>query len=211
MSRTAPWLLAALFLTACGSASDQGAPQEPDPEPTYTISGTVVDSIADEPVRGATVQIGSRQDETDGLGDYSISRITAGSWTMTVVAADYENYERQVQVSGAATENALLIREPPYLVRLTISDNFTFATAVDLQGAPTMETEAVAVYTGPGVNWVQGSTDVVQEDDLTFRYVFPQDDEISGTQVTEISVQLKDLDGHEAWFDCIPAWTCTEQ
>lgn len=201
--------LLALTLIAC-SGGDSTQSTEPDPEPTYTISGTVVDSIADEPVRGATVRIGSRQDQTDGLGDYSISGLTSGSWTMKIEAIEYETYERQIQVSGTATENALIIREPPYLVSFSISGDFTFATAVDLQGASTMDTEAVAVYTGPGVNWVQGSTDVVQEDDLTLRYVFPQDDVIDGTQITEISVQLQDLDGHEVWFDCTPEWSCEE-
>src|SRR3989338_8272457 len=72
------------------------------PPATGTISGTVTDADTLDPIAGATVSDGTRQATTDANGDYSITDVPEGTYTVT---ASQEGYVNASQTNVVVTEN----------------------------------------------------------------------------------------------------------
>jgi len=68
-------------------------------EPTYRVSGYVVDANTGAPIWGAVVSIGSYTDTTDYNGHYSIDGIKEGTYTVTVEADGYQTSSKTVTVN----------------------------------------------------------------------------------------------------------------
>jgi Bacterial Ig-like domain (group 2) len=83
------------------------------PPPTYTLRGTISDSLLGGGVEGATVTVqeASRTTSTvtDGAGGYSIA-VAAGAVTVTATAPNYLAASRTIMISGDATLTILLSR-----------------------------------------------------------------------------------------------------
>ena len=58
-------------------------------QPSYCVSGTVLNSATNQPVSGAYVLIDDKQTETDSLGSYSVSQVIGGRSHTIAVHKDY--------------------------------------------------------------------------------------------------------------------------
>ncbi|WP_294522817.1 endo-alpha-N-acetylgalactosaminidase family protein [uncultured Pseudoflavonifractor sp.] len=64
-----------------------------------SVSGTVTDG--EKPVANAVVTLNGKQDVTNGSGEFTITDLTTGTYTMTVAADGYEDASQQVEISDA--------------------------------------------------------------------------------------------------------------
>ena len=68
-----------------------------------TLQGTVTDSATSSPIGGATVTAGSSSTTTDGSGQYSLSSLAAGTYTVTASAQGYTTGNAFVTVNANST------------------------------------------------------------------------------------------------------------
>ena len=84
-------LLLTLAVSACSGAGSSAGPSSPTPtgapDPTFTVSGTVVGGSA--PVEGVLVRVAGRSGTTDGNGFYSLSGVPASYGGVSAVKAGY--------------------------------------------------------------------------------------------------------------------------
>jgi iron complex outermembrane receptor protein len=72
-------------------------------EPTGTIRGHVTDESSQQPLRGATVRVGSRNTQTRADGGYLLPGVPAGTDTLRVTMIGYAPAARSVTVAGGDT------------------------------------------------------------------------------------------------------------
>ena len=70
---------------------------------TGSISGTVTNSSNGAPIKDARVETGTRYDNTDEYGEYTISNIPAGTYTVTASVEGYENASESATVIADQT------------------------------------------------------------------------------------------------------------
>jgi thermitase len=75
---------------AYGRINAYQAVQGFQPHPTGQIAGVVTDAIAGNAINGATVSDGTRSATTDASGDYCITDVPEGSYTVSASADGYE-------------------------------------------------------------------------------------------------------------------------
>jgi thermitase len=94
------------------SAVGDSAPPAPT---TGSITGKVTDAADASPIAGATVSDGTRTATTDATGQYIISGVPEGSYTVTASAAGYSASSQGVSVVAGqtATANFALAQLPP--------------------------------------------------------------------------------------------------
>ncbi len=68
-----------------------------------TLQGTVSDSSTTNPVSGATVTAGSSSTTSDGSGQYTLSSLVAGNYTVTASAQGYASGSASVTVNANST------------------------------------------------------------------------------------------------------------
>ncbi len=99
-----------------GAPSNPGAPGNPqvaNSDSAQAITGTVLDANTGQPVSGATVQLEGQDNSvtTDSDGSFQIENASAGTYTITVTADGYQDYENQIEVGANA--QSLTIRLTP--------------------------------------------------------------------------------------------------
>lgn len=99
-------LLTSLFLSACGESTGPG-------NTDATLAGAVRAAGTATPLPGAKVSIGSLSATSDANGHFEIAGITAGSVTVRVTLAGYEDAQAQLQLAGGANSHdfSLAVRE----------------------------------------------------------------------------------------------------
>lgn len=111
-------LLAALLLVGVHAADSQQAPAA-----NFTISGTVVNSVTGEPIRGALVQaVGSKTDAvlTDGDGQFQLSDVPSGGTSVIAHKPGFLNDMEILAVNESQSIAALTSSQSaPLVVKLT--------------------------------------------------------------------------------------------
>ncbi len=85
-------------LTGCGLLGETGA-----------VTGTVTDGETGEPLEGVQVSIGTRTDDTDEEGNYTLTEVGAGTQTIKAQAEDpideiyFATYRTEINVKGKET------------------------------------------------------------------------------------------------------------
>jgi hypothetical protein len=87
----------------------------PAPATTFTLTGTVTDGTSHGILPNITVQISSgtnvgKSAVTDGSGNYTLSGLTAGTFTVSVGATSYQTTTQQVTLTGNARVDLVLQR-----------------------------------------------------------------------------------------------------
>ncbi len=97
-------------------SSCKKSPTGPDTDgaTTGTISGTVTDSSTGSPIAGASVstQPATTTATTDSQGNYSISNVTPGSYTVTASASGYFPGSASVTVTAGQTSTCNVALQP---------------------------------------------------------------------------------------------------
>lgn len=76
------------------------------------ISGKVIDAATGSPITGATVTDGVRTATTDSNGNYTISDVPPGTYTVTASAAGYQSASQTVTVQEGQTSTANFALSP---------------------------------------------------------------------------------------------------
>ncbi|MCK4655955.1 MAG: carboxypeptidase regulatory-like domain-containing protein, partial [candidate division Zixibacteria bacterium] len=100
--------LTGLLLIVVIGCSSNGPNDPPEPIRYGDVSGTVYLEGTAEPLSGVEVRIADRSDTTAGGGVYEIDSIPEGSHSLTASHADYETYERTVEVTGKTVHDIQL-------------------------------------------------------------------------------------------------------
>jgi len=151
-------LLSLGFFPGCGGGGDGGGGGDSG---IGSVTGTVIDNN-DIPIQGATSSIttpdtGSRavhSGVTDSLGDFTISNVPAGTWTLVISHSNYQVLNVEVVVnSGQTTEvpynQTILSAGASGEVAGTVTDN---SNNLPLEGVN------ISVGTSTGVSGVNGYT-----------------------------------------------------
>jgi parallel beta-helix repeat protein len=111
---------------------------------TGTISGTVIDNNSD-PIQGATVSDGTRSDDTDSTGNYTIENVPTGTYTITVTADGYEDESQSGVVVNEAQTTTVNFQ-------LTESEQDTTqpSAITDLSTVNPTQTSITLTWTAPG-------------------------------------------------------------
>jgi hypothetical protein len=102
MNRLSVVVTLVVTMAACG---DSGRPVNPispsvaPPNPTFTLSGTVVGQ-GGAPVDGVNVQVAGRQGTTDGNGNYTILEVPRSYGAASAIKAGYAAVREILTVSG---------------------------------------------------------------------------------------------------------------
>jgi len=84
----------------------QGSSSPPSPPSTGQISGTVTDAATRKAIGGATVNNGATSATTNSNGNYTISNVPQGTYTVTASANGYQSSSRTITVSSGQTATA---------------------------------------------------------------------------------------------------------
>ena len=95
--------------------------------PVGTISGTVTDSITGDPMKGAMVTDGTRADATDAGGNYSLTDVPEGLYTVTASFAEYipKSFVDNVTENSTLVLDFPLVVIPTGTISGTVTDNTT--------------------------------------------------------------------------------------
>jgi thermitase len=150
------------------SAVGDSAPPAPT---TGSITGKVTDAADASPIAGATVSDGTRTATTDATGQYIISGVPEGSYTVTASAAGYSASSQGVSVVAGqtATANFALAQLPPPVPQDMWVESITFRVTgknlnimvktVDDGGALSGAAVALTVTSGSRNWYFSGVTD----------------------------------------------------
>ena len=141
------FLCTAVFV-GCSSSSDDGGGSGT----TTSLTGTVTDSATAAAISGATVKLGDTETTTDSSGNYTLSGLSAGTYTLTVSKTGYTTYQASITiVEGTNTQNITLTAETSQTGTLTgtvkSGDAEVESVLVSLQNIGTYTTAADGVYT----------------------------------------------------------------
>ncbi|MGB4593730.1 MAG: discoidin domain-containing protein [Coriobacteriia bacterium] len=94
---------------------------------TGDVAGTVTDSATSAAVSGATVSVAGKTATTAADGTYSITGITGGSYTMTVVKTGYTTWSGSVTITNGTTlsKNVSLVAGTSSGTNLALGKTFT--------------------------------------------------------------------------------------
>jgi hypothetical protein len=176
----------------------------PPPISTFSVRGTVVDSLTTLGVEGATVQIADLRTTSDFAGFYQLDGVSEGTHALHVISTVHMPFSADLSVRSNTIRNVRLWRLTPFLESLTVDDFRTTATWIDLDGD--FPSQSWARVTGTGSVIVFGSSSSQQVTPTARSYFFP-----SVTGAGKIEVELIDLAGHRGLFTCLPAWICVEE
>jgi hypothetical protein len=132
-----------------GAAVVQNLTLTPNPA---TIVGTITDASTNQPISNATVSYGGPTSAaTNSAGQYTLSNVTEGSYTLVVNASGYASQSKPVTVGpgATATVNAALAPNPG-TVTGTVTDSGTaqpISGATVSDGATSTTTNANGLYT----------------------------------------------------------------
>ena len=102
MNRLSVVATLAVSMAACGDSDRSLNPLSPSvapPDPTFTVSGTVVGS-GGAPIEGVTVQVAGRQGTTDGNGNYTLLDVPRSDGGALALKAGYAAAREVLSVSG---------------------------------------------------------------------------------------------------------------
>lgn len=102
MNRLSAVVTLAIAMAACGDSNGSLNPVSPSvapPNPTFTVSGTVV-GHGDAPVEGVKVQVAGRHGITDGDGNYTILEVPRSHGGALALKAGYAAAREILSVSG---------------------------------------------------------------------------------------------------------------
>lgn len=85
---------------------------------TCTLNGVVYDSLANMPVEGAQVDIGTQAVKTDKNGCFALENVAPGSYTISIVKEGYEMETRDVLVDSGRFYNNLSENDKAALTEL---------------------------------------------------------------------------------------------
>ena len=198
-------------LTGCSEASPSGpgpgAPPgaPPPPSTTFSVAGTVMDSLTTFGVEGATVQIADSSTTSDIAGFYEINGVSAGTHTLEVISTAHQPFSAVLSVQSDTVCSVRILRLAPYLESLIVGDlSGTKATWIDLDGD--FPSASWARFTGSGSVQEFFSSGWQEITPTARRYSFPRIE-----RAGKIEVELIDLAGHRGFFTCYPAWICMEE
>jgi len=143
-----------LVLTSCGLLGLLACGGSTEPRSTLTVSGVVLDSLANRPLKGVRLYFGSDSTVTDSTGVFSF---TAAAGDISVRFEDhisYESLERTLTVHQDTSVVLKVRRTLPYLTAYSLdASGILRATIIDPQGAETIERgfETWVVYEDPDV------------------------------------------------------------
>ncbi len=97
----------------CGSQ-----PSPPTPSQSYTLSGTVTDGTSGGILPNITIAVADgpnagKSTRSDGGGAYTLSGLSAGTFTVSVSATSYQTITRQVTLGGSLRVDFVLPRSSP--------------------------------------------------------------------------------------------------
>jgi iron complex outermembrane receptor protein len=72
-------------------------------QPTGTVRGRVTDDATQQPLSGATITVGSRSARTQTGGDYTVTAVPAGTYTVQVRMLGYSPTTRDITVAAGQT------------------------------------------------------------------------------------------------------------
>ena len=120
-------LAAVLFLAAPSQAQKRRSvtPRSPGtPFSLEVLSGTVVDSVTNQPVVAASVFGGNRTDVTDAQGRFDLKAISGqGSLTLQVERSGYQPYSAQWKPGDATPLNVRVVPTKTVTIRKTNGEN----------------------------------------------------------------------------------------
>ena len=142
-----------IFLIGC-SSDDNGS----ESNETVSLKGTVRDSATGTVISGATVKIDNAETTTDSDGNYTLSGITVGTYTITVSKNGYQDYQASITiVEGTNTKNITLTAETTQTGTLTgtvkYGDSPVEGVLIQLQGVGDYTAAADGVYTFSQVSY----------------------------------------------------------
>jgi Carboxypeptidase regulatory-like domain len=139
LQRLGGWLIGACLLLPIGWARAQDrAPGNPPTNAkaggdTYTLTGSVIDSLTGEPIRHAAVQISSAQISsmvlTDDAGHFLVEGLPEGAVSLSVVKPGYSQAEMG-QAEAEVSRNA-----PPVVLKIT-PEGVIFGQVTTRDGQP---------------------------------------------------------------------------
>lgn len=181
------------------------------PEATYSIQGTVIDSVAAKVVSGLGVSLGGKSATTDFAGSYQISGISRGDQTLTVSDPKFESYAKTLSISTALVANVALRRKAPFLKDFTSANNGSVlaATIIDLQGRDTFApSQSTVFFSGPGFDNL--TTLFVATITTIDAYSVRVQVNTGHTGISSGRWTLNDVEGNHSVFIC-GTGGCTEQ
>ncbi len=165
-------LTVVFMIAGCSGSSDSGGSGS-----AVTLSGTVIDAASQSPVNSATVTMDSKTATTTEDGTYTLSNLSSGTFTLTVTASGYENYEASITlVEGTNKKNIELTAASTPKGKLT--------GIITYDGTPL---EGVTVNLGNEGSTVTGTDGVYSFNDLTYG-TYPLT--LSKTGYAGVSVQV---------------------
>jgi hypothetical protein len=96
-------LIAIALITVCLTISCSNE-EAVEPELARLV-GIVTDADTQRPLPKVEIVVGVDSTETGGDGDYSVSGLSSGSYTITATKDNYEAYSAQIDVSGIIVHN----------------------------------------------------------------------------------------------------------
>ncbi len=92
------------------------------------IEGTVIDATTLSPISGATVTDGTRSVLTDAVGQYLITNVPEGAYTVTASAAGYQTASQSVTITGSVTSTANFFLQVVTQATNVVVDSIAYAT-----------------------------------------------------------------------------------
>ncbi len=142
MNRRSALLIIGLMSILCFGLLAGCAKEEAPTAPAGAISGKVVDERSDEPIAGATVSTDPPTSTvtTDSLGNYTISDVKAGAYTVKASKSGYGEGSVEVSVVSGGTAEADVRLEalnyPPVI------HGISYPQTVDIGETPTITVDA---------------------------------------------------------------------
>ena len=89
-------IIAGIGIAAAGIGIYFATRAHAQPAIPSNLTGKVTDAGTSQPIAGATVTLGSHTATTDASGDYAITNLTAGPYTITIAAEGYVGGSHQI-------------------------------------------------------------------------------------------------------------------
>lgn len=206
-----------LVCLACGGEPSQ--PPAPPPS-SYTITGTVADSVTSATIYNMPVILGGSVALTDPWGAYVFRGVRGGTHEVRVTSPEHRPFCAQLAVSADREYHIRLLRLAPAVTGIQVDHtrDRTYITWVDLDGdfpdaAPYLYCDAIGEH---GEQLFGGADSAIARDDIdvtTRRYAFPCGESHYESRLpNRIQPFMEDRGGHWVKFECrpMPEWRCWE-